>query len=68
MAIVDDDPFGRPVKKPPVHEIGQPLDALSASELAERAELLRAEIVRVEAARVSKEASRRAADAFVKPG
>ena len=43
MALFDEaDPFGRAPKAPPVHEIGQPLDALSAHELAERIEKDRA--------------------------
>ena len=68
MAIKDDDPFGlAPVKKPPAHEIGQPLDTLSAFELGERIEVLRAEIARLEAMKDSKEASKKAADAFFKP-
>jgi uncharacterized small protein (DUF1192 family) len=68
MARADDDPFGlQPVKKPPEHEIGQNLDMLSAGELSERIELLKAEITRLEAARKSKEASKAAADAFFKP-
>ncbi len=64
MAPADEDPFGRPPKKPPVHEIGEPLDTLSVAELAERAQLLKAEISRIEAMRASKEASKKAADAF----
>jgi uncharacterized small protein (DUF1192 family) len=69
MALFDEaDPFGRAPKAPPVHEIGQALDALSAHELAERIAMLQAEIARLEAMRVSKEASKRAADAFFKQG
>ena len=69
MALFDDsDPFGKPRKAPTVHEIGQPLDTLSAGELTERIEMLEAEIARLTAARASKEASKRAADAFFKPG
>ena len=41
MALFDEaDPFGRAPKAPPVHEIGQALDALSAHELAERIAML----------------------------
>ena len=48
MALFDDvDPFGRPPKAPVVHEIGQLLDTLSASELTERIALLEAEIARI---------------------
>lgn len=69
MALTDDDPLA-PVRKPsqgkPSHEIGQNLDTLSVDELAERVELLRAEIERLEKARVAKQASRAAADAFFK--
>ena len=45
MAITDDDPFARPKKKL-VHEIGEPLDTISADELRERILLLEAEIER----------------------
>ena len=69
MALFDEaDPFGRAPKAPPVHEIGQALDALSVAELAERIALLQGEISRLEAMRISKEASKRAADAFFKSG
>lgn len=64
MALTDDDPLA-PVRKPS-HEIGQPLDALSVHELAERIELLRAEIARLEQARTAKQAAQAAADAFFK--
>ena len=68
MAIVDEDPFGTPRKKPTIHEIGQPLDALSVAELDERIAMLKSEIERITAMRVSKEASKKAADAFFRPG
>jgi uncharacterized small protein (DUF1192 family) len=64
MARIDDDPLA-PVRKP-THEIGQPLDTLSVDELDERVTLLREEIERLEKARVAKQASRAAADAFFK--
>jgi len=64
MALTDDDPLA-PLRKPG-HEIGQPLDALSVHELAERIDLLRAEIERLEAARLAKQAAQAAADAFFK--
>lgn len=61
----DDDPFGlQPRPKPPAHEIGQPLDALSVSEFDERIALLKDEIARLEAARNAKAAASVAADAF----
>ena len=67
MAREDDDPFGVPrPKKPATHEIGQPLDTLSVDELDERMALLKAEIARLEEARVAKQASKLAADAFFK--
>ena len=67
MAIADDEVFGKPPKKPVAHEIGENLDALSVAELAERVDLLKAEIARIEAMKTSKEASKRAADAFFRP-
>ena len=42
MAGFDDEIFGAPPAKPPVHAIGQPIDDLSAPELAERIEALKA--------------------------
>jgi len=69
MALFDEaDPFGRAPKAPPVHGIGQALDALSVAELADRIGMLQAEIARLEAMRAAKEASKRAADAFFKQG
>lgn len=44
MALDEDSVFGKPRPKPAAHVIGQPLDDLSAPELAERIEALRAEI------------------------
>ncbi|MCJ2137178.1 DUF1192 domain-containing protein [Methylobacterium sp. J-026] len=61
----DDDE--RP-RKAAVHEIGQPLDTLSLSDLDARIALLRAEIARIEAARAAKQAAQGAADAFFKRG
>lgn len=63
MAARDDD--DRPKKKI-VHEIGQDLSLLSASELSERIAVLKDEIVRIEADAARKGASRTAADAFFK--
>ncbi len=69
MSLFDEaDPFGAPPKKKTAHEIGQPLDAMSVSELDERVVLLREEIARLEAARASKQASRAAADSVFKSG
>ena len=68
MARDDDDPFGlKPRPKPPAHEVGQMLDALSVHELTERIALLQAEIVRLEAARAAKTAASDAAAAFFRP-
>jgi uncharacterized small protein (DUF1192 family) len=67
MAAFDDDAvFGAKRPKPPVHEIGQILDDLSAPELAERIELLKEEIARLENAIKAREATRNAASAFFK--
>ncbi|MEL6063961.1 MULTISPECIES: DUF1192 domain-containing protein [unclassified Methylobacterium] len=60
----DDDRPRRAVS----HEIGQPLDTLSLSDLDARIALLRAEITRIEAARAAKQAAQGAADAFFKRG
>jgi len=48
------------------HEIGQDLSLLSATELAERIDLLREEIARLEADMRRKAASKSAADLFFK--
>jgi uncharacterized small protein (DUF1192 family) len=67
MALFDEtDPFGTVRKPLAQHELGQPLDALSVHELAERIALLKSEIVRLEEMLDRKEASRKAADAFFK--
>ena len=58
--------FGAKVKAPPVHEIGQNVDALSAAELAERIELLTTEIERLKKAIGARHATRAAADAAFK--
>ena len=60
----DDD---RP-RKAIAHEIGQPLDTLSLSDLDARVALLQEEIARIEAARSAKQAAQGAADAFFKRG
>ena len=63
----DEDPFGTVRRKAPAsHEIGEPLETMSVHELDERIELLRREIVRLEEARMLREATRKAADAFFK--
>jgi uncharacterized small protein (DUF1192 family) len=65
--VNDEDPFGTVRRKPPTaHEIGETLDALSVDELDERIALLQREIARLEEARVLREATRKAADAFFK--
>jgi uncharacterized small protein (DUF1192 family) len=56
----------RPRPKPPAHEMGQDLSALSIAELDERVDLLQREIERLKEARARKEASRDAAGAFFK--
>ena len=67
MADIDEDAvFGAKRPKPPVHEIGQLLDDLSAPELAERIEALKKEIARLEGAIKAREATRNAASAFFK--
>ena len=69
MAGFDEESiFGAPRKAGAVHEIGQPVDLLSARELAERIESLRQEILRLEAAMKEREATRQAATAFFKTG
>lgn len=63
----DEDPFGAPRPKAVVaHEIGQPIDTLSASELDERIAVLEREIIRLAQARDAREASRKAADSIFK--
>ena len=66
MAGFDDEVFGAPPAKPPVHAIGQPIDDLSAAELAERIALLKIEIERLERAIAQREATRNAAAVFFK--
>lgn len=64
MAKDEDDIFAAKPPAPRPHSVGEPLDALSVDELAERIALLKAEIARLEAVLDSKSASRAAADAF----
>lgn len=67
MGDFDEDAlFGAKRPKPLAHEIGQPLDDLSAPELAEQIETLKQEIARLEAAIKAREATRNAASAFFK--
>jgi uncharacterized small protein (DUF1192 family) len=68
MAVFEEESvFGSLSRKPPpLHEIGQVIDALSIAELDERINTLRGEIDRLQAARSAKEATKRAADAFFK--
>lgn len=61
------NPFADDLPRPkPKHEIGQDLSTLSVFELDERIEQLRAEIERLQEARVAKEKTKSAADAFFK--
>jgi uncharacterized small protein (DUF1192 family) len=62
----EENPIGAPRKTATVHEIGQPIDLLSARELAERIESLKQEILRLETAIKAREATREAASAFFK--
>jgi uncharacterized small protein (DUF1192 family) len=67
MAAIDEDSlFGAPRKAPTQHEIGQPLDLISAAELGERIDVLKQEITRLEAAIRQREATKQAASAFFK--
>ena len=62
MAEFDEESvFGIKHKAPATHEIGQNLDDLSATELAERIALLKAEIERLERAIEARQATRQAA-------
>jgi uncharacterized small protein (DUF1192 family) len=58
--------FGRPKPKTAVHVLGEPLDALSAAELALRIESLKKEIERLEEAIRARAATHAAAAAFFK--
>jgi uncharacterized small protein (DUF1192 family) len=67
MAALDEESVFDQTRKPSiVHEIGQNVDTLSASELAHRIDLLRAEIARLERAIEARQATRAAADAAFK--
>ncbi len=65
-AFDEEGVFGAKRPKARVHEVGQPLDDLSAPELAERIEALRREIARLEDAIKARDATRSAASAFFK--
>jgi len=65
-AFDEESVFGAKATKAPVHALGQPLDDLSAPELAERIAALKQEIARLEAAITAREATRQAASAFFK--
>ncbi|MDF1600545.1 DUF1192 domain-containing protein [Mesorhizobium sp. YIM 152430] len=62
MAIFDDEP----IRKTPIHEIGQDLSLLSVGELGDRIEALKAEIARLEADMAGKSSTRSAAEALFK--
>ncbi len=66
MAGYDEDFFAPKKPAPSQHVLGEPLDKLSVDELGERIALLRAEIERLEAVRLTKSASRAAADSLFK--
>jgi uncharacterized small protein (DUF1192 family) len=67
MADIDEESvFGTKPKARTPHEIGQTLDDLSATELAERIALLRSEIDRLERAIEARQATRAEAAAAFK--
>ncbi len=67
MAAFDDESqFGQKPKALLAHEVGQNLDSLSAPELMDRINLLRAEIERLEQAIQARQATRAAADSAFK--
>lgn len=63
MGIFEDEP----IRKTPIHEIGQDLSLVSVAELAERIEALKAEIARLESDIAAKSSTRTAAEALFKP-
>ena len=65
MPAFEDD-VDRKVAPKPVHEVGENLDKLSASELQGRIALLRREIERLEQAVAARAATQAAASAFFK--
>ena len=62
MAIFDDEP----IRRTPIHEIGQDLSLLSVGELGDRIAALKAEIARLEADMAGKSSTRSAAEALFK--
>jgi uncharacterized small protein (DUF1192 family) len=60
--MFDDDQ----VKKPKLHEVGMPIDAMSVEELLARIGLLEGEIARLQAAIEARQKTRSAADALFK--
>jgi len=64
MAFDEETLFGPPKTKPATHVVGEPLDDLSAPELAGRIETLKREIERLEAAIRARAATRDAASAI----
>lgn len=64
MALFDDEP----IKKKPVHEIGQDLSLLSVGDLEERIQAMRAEIARLEAELAVKGSTKSAAEALFRRG
>ena len=67
MADFDEESiFGTKPKAPTAHEIGQNIDDLSATELAERIALLRSEIDRLERAIEARQATHAVAAAAFK--
>jgi uncharacterized small protein (DUF1192 family) len=63
LPSIEDDDRPKPAAR---HEIGQDLSQLSLEEIDRRIVMLQAEIARLQDTRISKEASRFAADAFFK--
>ncbi len=63
MSIFPEEDRPKPQR---VHEIGQDLSTLSLAEIDLRVAALKQEIARLEQARISKAASRTAADSFFK--
>jgi len=58
--------FDDEIKTPKGHEVGMPIDTLSAAELAERITMLEAEIVRLKAAIAARGETRNAAESVFK--
>jgi len=66
MTPIDDDPFASP-PQPGVHQVGEPLEAMSVEELRQRITALTAEIVRLEEALARKQETRMQAERFFRP-